>query len=139
MGIVIPVMNAAASLSRKQMPLLISASVDPALCIIDCGGSAAEPHRGFLFDAGEDSLSVVRGFTVTGGEHDFAAGILCYHNDGDLLPGQPLGDGGAPSIVDCDVTGNTGNGVAAVGDTRGPLLKECRVDGNTGHGAYWAF
>jgi hypothetical protein len=32
---------------------------DPALCVIDCEGSAAEPHRGFSFCHNEGRISVL--------------------------------------------------------------------------------
>jgi len=35
--------------------------------VIDCGGTEADPHRGFTFDAGEDPNSVVAGLTIANG------------------------------------------------------------------------
>jgi len=118
--------------------LLSSSAGDPSLCTIDCAGSVADPHRGFFFTNGEDSLSVVQGFTITNGYDDNGAGILCLANDGDMYPELPLGSGGAPKFIDCDIIGNTGDGVATMGYCAGPVLLDCHVDGNTGHGAIWS-
>ena len=46
---------------------LRSESLDPELCIIDCQGSEANPHRGFYFHSGETDAAVVEGFTVRNG------------------------------------------------------------------------
>lgn len=54
--------------------------------VLDCGGSAAEPHRGFLFHSGEGPDALVIGFTVRNG-----------HAPGDG-PGR-LRVGGAVSLV----------------------------------------
>ncbi len=39
----------------------------PVNCVIDCQGSASDPHRAFYFHSGEGLDSVLRGFTITGG------------------------------------------------------------------------
>ena len=39
----------------------------PQRCIIDCGGTHAEPHRGVVFKNGEGSGSVLQGFTIRNG------------------------------------------------------------------------
>jgi len=46
---------------------LRSQSDDPELCVIDCEGNLADPHRGFHFFMGEGPFTVIRGLTVTGG------------------------------------------------------------------------
>jgi len=71
----------------------------PENCIIDCQGSEADPHRGFLFRNGEDENSVVQGITITNGfavAYDRVAdqgggGICC------------IGDSG-PTIYNCRIT-----------------------------------
>jgi len=43
---------------------------DPAIVaatIIDCNGTAEDPHRGFYFHSGEDANSILEGFTITNG------------------------------------------------------------------------
>ena len=63
-----------------------------AATIIDCEGTEAEPHRGFIFRNGEDANSVLSGLTITGGLAKQGAGI--YVEDG------------SPTIVRCNITGN---------------------------------
>jgi hypothetical protein len=57
-----------------------SLSGDPDACVIDCGGSAQDPHRGFYLHSGERGDAVVRDLTITGGyiDHPYGGGaILC--------------------------------------------------------------
>ncbi|HUV36390.1 MAG TPA: right-handed parallel beta-helix repeat-containing protein [Patescibacteria group bacterium] len=44
-----------------------SQSGDPELCVIDCQGSESDTHRGFTFQNGEDTLSVLSGVTIQNG------------------------------------------------------------------------
>lgn len=61
-----------------------SASEDPYLCVIDCQGSSATPHRGFLFANSESHEAVLEGVSITNGfapEYPGGAwggGILCF-------------------------------------------------------------
>ena len=52
--------------ARKAI-VIRSQSGNPDACIIDCQGSAPEPHRGFLFTNDEGPDSVLEGFTITNG------------------------------------------------------------------------
>ena len=134
---------------------------DPALCIIDCGGTVGDEHRGFIFQDDETGATVVRGFTITGGfVSGDGGGILCFSADTDTFP--------APRIENCLVTGNqavrgagigvigpgrarlvgssfsanTGDGAMFTDDTpiwravAGSRLSDCRFDGNTGRGLH---
>ncbi len=49
----------------------------PIVTIIECQGDSLEPHRGFVFQNGEDSTSVVQGFTIRGGWAYDGGGIYC--------------------------------------------------------------
>ncbi|MGB7061142.1 MAG: right-handed parallel beta-helix repeat-containing protein [Candidatus Zixiibacteriota bacterium] len=57
----------------------------PDVTIIDCQGSSSDPHRAFHFHSGEDSTTVVDGFTIQGGYgpfddpvgHSVGGGIKC--------------------------------------------------------------
>jgi len=71
----------------------------PGNCIIECGGSEAEPHRGFAFTRREGPGSIVDGFTIRGG------------NGSAQSPGSA---GGAiycrlssPTITNCILSGNS--------------------------------
>lgn len=104
----------------------------PSVTTIDCGGTASEPHQALRFHNGEDSMSVVNGFTITNG----------YWYDG----GWPYYDGGivqcsssAPAIVNCVITGNTGNAVYSYhifspSLNYGVLLDSCLISNNDGLG-----
>jgi len=58
---------------------------DPQVCIIDCAGSEADPHRGFVFGAGEGRETVLEGVTITNGFHDNGGGIRCWGASPTLL------------------------------------------------------
>jgi len=62
-------------------------------CIIDCNGTDADRHRGFVFHSGEDANSILDGFTITGGYVENGAGIVCSYS--------------SPTIVRCVITGNS--------------------------------
>jgi hypothetical protein len=88
-----------------------SASGDPEICILDCGGSATEPHRAFRFHNGETSAAEVSGLTITGGNisadpllSDPEKGDFRLQHDSpcipsgdcDLIGAWPVGCGGTP-------------------------------------------
>ena len=98
-----------------------SASGDPALCTIDCGGTASDRHRGFYLHGGETTGTVVQAFTISGG-YDFAGGgVLC------------TGDS-SPTIVDCLISNNTarqrGAGVCCQ-ESSSPTIANCTISDNT--------
>ncbi len=64
--------------------------------IIDCGGFETERHRGFIFQSGEDSTAVLKGFTVTNGYQTVGGAVLC--------------SAASPLIEDNIFDGNTGSG-----------------------------
>jgi hypothetical protein len=107
-----------------------SASGDPESCILDCGGSATEPHRAFRFHNGETSAAEVTGLTITGGhveQEPWGGAMLCELQ-------------AAPTIRSCVFRGNrdcalvclTGSGVS---------LLDCDFRENYGHvhGAVYAY
>jgi len=85
----------------------------PALCTIDCQGSAADPHRGFRFEDGETLESVVSGITITNGYmNDWGGGIMvaypsritvrkCYFVNNHGSEGGGMSSSHSSHIVDC--------------------------------------
>ncbi|MCK4511407.1 T9SS type A sorting domain-containing protein, partial [bacterium] len=53
--------------------------------VIDCGGTDIEHHRGLILSSGEDSTSVVEGFTIKNAYADSGGAILCVDVDGSQL------------------------------------------------------
>lgn len=99
--------------------------------LIDCQGSAAEPHRAFTFAGGEDSLAVVEGVTLTRGYADYGGAVLCQGTSRPGLRGCILRDNHATA---------NGGGVYAAAPAS-VVLDDCRFERNTAHtgaGAYTA-
>ncbi len=71
-----------------------SASGDPEACIIDCQGTAEDPHRGFYLHSGE--IAVVDGFTITNGYTADGAGVYC--------------EGVQATITNCTISSNQAAG-----------------------------
>ncbi len=96
----------------------------PDTCTIDCGGSEAEPHRGFWFHSGESSLAIVEGFTIRNGWQELGGGIRC--------------DGSSPTIADCTITENVadvpitdGYGGGLYSNGGSPTVTGCTIAYNT--------
>ena len=100
-----------------------------AATIIDCNGTETEPHRGFYFHSGEDSNSVLDGFTITGG-----------YGPAEEVWSQLIPVGGAifckassPRISNCIFTNSyaIGYGGGMFNDNSSPTLINCTFSGNT--------
>ncbi len=147
---------------RGQGITVRSASGDPELCIIDCAD--AEPHTGVYFHSGEDSTSVLDGFTIQNGvathELDWPSwyaggGIFCVlarprlqnlilRANSAPYPGMGAGlavDGytfsAGPIVRDCRIVENAPGGVFVYGSAR---FERCEIAQNTGRGLdlYWS-
>lgn len=104
-----------------------SQSGQPGACLLDCQGSAGDPHRGFHFQSNETPAATVERITIlngyAGSPNNVGGGILCRA-------------GAAPTIRDCivrDNTAQTGGGVGCL--QADPTLEGCEVLGNTATGA----
>ncbi|HNQ23711.1 MAG TPA: choice-of-anchor Q domain-containing protein [Phycisphaerae bacterium] len=121
-----------------------SASGDPALCIIDCGGSAGDPHSGFYFHSEETAASVVEGLTITGG---YAAGsgggVLCTGGSSPTLRNCIISrnyagsSGGGlhcsqsnPTLINCTIDRNQAGSGGGMDSSGNPTLDGCRITGN---------
>jgi len=85
--------------------VVLKSENDPDSTIIDCEGSASEPHRGFYFHSGEDSSTVVEGFTIRNG----------YGLTDSPFPSESVGGGikcdssSSPKIINNTISGNSGS------------------------------
>jgi len=96
--------------------ILVASENGPEATIIDCAGSEQDPHRGLCFHTGEDSSSIVRGFTIRNGWSPSGSAIHCRDNS-------------SPTILNNIMTGNTatyGSGGAIYCWYSSP-----RIEGNT--------
>jgi hypothetical protein len=130
-----------------------SQSGDPTTCVIDCEGSASEPHRGVWFADGDDTDTELVEVTITGGyvaglgTDGAGGGILCTNGARPLIQHCHIlanhaesGGGGVscrvvarPSLSDCVIAGNStdawGGGVAW-GTAENRSISDCVVTGN---------
>lgn len=103
-----------------------SQSGNAASCVIDCQGTPEEPHRGFVFQSGETTASVIEALTVRGGY-----GLLDEY-------GRPTGggvycvSGSRPSLVACVLTSNRAvrGGGASCRIGAAPTFTDCTFSGN---------
>ena len=120
---------------------------DPNLVTLECGGTVAEPHRGFEFHSYETPSSVLDGLTVTGGYQEQGGAIYC--GDGSrptvtnctfransALLGGGMFNNSSPQIVNCTFTANTADGGGAMYNNGqasdcSPVLSDCVFYGNS--------
>jgi len=126
-----------------------SSSGAPDLCIIDCGGSQTQPHRGFHFHSSEtgtsrlDGVTVTNGYAVGTGPDAWGGAILCYYSSPtithcvleDNIAGQDGGgimaSYGSPALSGCTIRRNLagwGGGVLLWGGNA--QLTDCRIEDN---------
>ncbi|MBD3235865.1 MAG: hypothetical protein GF330_04105 [Candidatus Eisenbacteria bacterium] len=101
--------------------LLLSQSGDPDACVIDCEGSAADPHRGVQFRNGEPQGAQLRDVTIRGGwvsHPQVGSAIHC-------------GDGCAPQIIGCVIATSAGSAVSC-GNGSAPRFTDCDFTTNQG-------
>ncbi len=138
---------------------LRSASGDPSLCVIDCQGSAANPHRWFYFHSGETNAAVVDGFTITNGYIPAEApgihggAFLCWDasatiNNCRFTNNFVASTGGAvmcilsssATITNCQFLNNeqgifaNGGGAITLHGVTDALVANCVITGNTSAG-----
>ncbi len=105
-------------LSGKAISI-VSESGIPELCVIDCQGQG----RGFIFQSGEQTDSVLEGFTITNGN------VL---NEGGAIRSRFS----SPTIRNCVLSHSFAaqNGGAFAGDGFGGILDGCTIFANTAAG-----
>lgn len=87
--------------------------------VIDCGGSATEPHIGFNFHSSEAFNAVLDGFTIEGAYSSSLGAITC--------------NSAAPAIRNCEIVNNAANGVLVFGSAN-PQITNSTVSHNSGSG-----
>jgi len=90
-----------------------------ATTIIDCNGTAAEPHRGFYFHNNEDAKSILAGLTIRNGFSSTGGGLCCEES--------------GPTIRNCVISGNKAyNGGGGMYNISSSLtLTNCIFTGNS--------
>lgn len=115
-----------------------------AACVIDCGGTPSDPHRGFMFASGEGEKSLVQDIRIESGlawdgggaarcvgasptfrrvqfadsAAGFGGGLACFN-------------GAAPLLEDCIFTGNRADfGSGAACHASSPHFRRCRFENN---------
>jgi predicted outer membrane repeat protein len=129
-----------------------SQSDDPELCLIDCEGTADDPHRGFIFEHRERETSILEGIGITRGYAPPATGptlgggIWCKEFTGPTIRGCEIsfcyaeGGGGAlsngayPTFTECTFrqnSANQGGGLYASGENgMVVIVTNCRFEEN---------
>lgn len=140
---------------------LRSASGNPEQCVIDCGGSFTENHRGIRFNPGAEGPSLISGIGIrngyagdqlTDGPFDRQGGAIringgqltisncIFENCGTESEGGALAGGAFPlELIDCSFINNWSDGGAAgameIGGGADIRMTNCRFEGNTAAGA----
>lgn len=102
--------------------VVLSSAGGAEVTTIDCEGIG----RGFRFHSGEDSTSVVQGFSVVGGSADYGGGIIIEGSS-------------CPRFEECVFSDcHAGQGGAVYGSSRfvGVLMRSCSFAGNTAQPGY---
>lgn len=130
--------------------IVVMSENGPEATIIDCEGSSSEPHRAFLLENGEDSTSVLEGFTIRNGRTNDGGGVYCWYSSPTLRKNKitdsyAVAYGGgiscelyaSPAIEENVFVGNYAIGGAAVGceDHCAPRIAcNTMTDGDAGMG-----
>ena len=106
----------------------LRSQLGPDSTLIDCGGNQGDPHRGFYFHSGEDSTTVVDGFTIQNGYGPSDG------PNGWSVGGAVFCDTSAGALIrDCSLQGNTAGYGGAVAYIMGDslILRSCLVSDNS--------
>ena len=123
--------------------ITVKSESGPDNCIMDCNAGYYH-YQGCLLGGGEDSNSVLEGFTIINGRGGFrpGGGISISGGSATIVnciitscsgSGIYIG-GGSPTIRDCNVSGSwaeDGGGICIMGGS--PNIIDCIITGNTAH------
>jgi len=124
--------------------VLLSAN-GPEDTIIDCEGSVSERHFGFRFASGEDSTSIIDGFSIINGSYSYGCGISCSRASPTIqnciISGNGVGVGpgielaGASSrISNCVIKSHRDGGIKCFQSNSSVVIKSCIVSENSAEG-----
>jgi predicted outer membrane repeat protein len=104
--------------------VILLSEYGPELTIIDCQGSETTPYRAFRFVNGEDTTSIVEGFTLTNGY-----GSVEYSNS---RGGALYCHTSSPKFINCIFSDNFGydNGGAVATFASSPIFIDCSFINN---------
>lgn len=129
--------------------LYLHSVAGPDSTLIYCHGTETDRHRAFYFHSGEDSSSVIEGFTIGKGSQYMGAGVLienssptfinCFFREHHTYPVSDIAYGGAICVInstsrfiDCTIKYNWspfGAGVYISGGA--PVFENCNIARNT--------
>jgi hypothetical protein len=131
----------------KGRAITVRSENGPDNCIIDCGGTETEPHRGFVLRSGEGADSIVAGFTITNGFTIGGGGmynglsssatvincVFIANSASSRGGGMYNGLGSSPTVTNCTFRGNSaanaGGGMGNEEHSR-PTVIGCTFSGN---------
>lgn len=112
-------------------------SIDPndrnivAATVIDCNGTAAEPHRGFYFHNGETANSILAGLTITNGYglYEYLGSQWDFHG---IAGGAIFCKNSNPIITKCNIKNNFADNVGAgiCNSYSSPTISYCTFTNN---------
>lgn len=122
--------------------IIVRSASGPEATIIDCMGSAGAggaQRRGFYFHQGEDSKSVLQGFSIRSGRIP-GSEIPPDSSRWNPNPAHPVGGGiycelSSPTIINCvvrDCSAEVGGGIGCVGGA--PAIIDCLIENCTAGG-----
>lgn len=94
---------------------------NPNLVIVNCEGTAEDPHRGFTFHRYETPMSVLAGLTITGGYQELGGGMYC-------------GDYARPTVMNCTFRENSGSLGGGLYNESSPVMTNCTFIANVADG-----
>jgi parallel beta-helix repeat protein/predicted outer membrane repeat protein len=105
--------------------IVVMSENGPEATIIDCEGDSLDPHRGFHIHTGEDSSSVLQGFTIQNG---YMRGPYPQNTGGGMLI-----EDSNPTVINCTFRGNYATYCGGVKNSySNPTLTNCTFSGNSG-------
>ncbi|MCC6425876.1 MAG: right-handed parallel beta-helix repeat-containing protein [Phycisphaerales bacterium] len=134
-------------ISLQGKAITVKSSGGAAVTTINAFDPQGNPHNGFMFQTNETALSVVDGFTITGGFMFNGGAVFFAWNSGGtvrncIITGNEVACWGGgvysesnagPRVINCRITNNyapEGGGVFVISSNL--RVENCLIDGNTG-------